>query len=147
LLDLGDNWRLAAMSQESARAVNGMDTSMSQEAPGTETELDPKRASEIVAEGAELIDVRRDYEWEGGRIAGARHVEVNDLVSAADSIPRDRPVIFYCRSGSRSGMAAAAFREAGRDAYNMAGGLEAWVEDGLEIEPEDGEVRAPLPAT
>jgi rhodanese-related sulfurtransferase len=124
-----------------------MDTSMSEEAPATETELDPKRVSELVAEGAELIDVRRDYEWQGGRIAGARHVEVNQLVAEADSIPKDRPVIFYCRSGSRSGMAAAAFREAGYDAYNMAGGLEAWVEDGLGIEPEDGEVRAPLPAT
>lgn len=120
---------------------------MSEEAPATETELDPKRVSELVAEGAELIDVRRDYEWQGGRIAGARHVEVNQLVAEADSIPKDRPVIFYCRSGSRSGMAAAAFREAGYDAYNMAGGLEAWVEDGLGIEPEDGEVRAPLPAT
>ena len=72
---------------------------------------------------------------------------MNDLAAEADSIPRDRPVVFYCRGGNRSGMAAAAFREAGYDAHNMAGGLEGWVEAGLPIEPEDGEVRAPLPAT
>ena len=120
---------------------------MSEEATANETELDPTRVQQLVAEGAELIDVRRDYEWEGGRIAGARHIEVNDLAAQADSIPRDRPVVFYCRGGNRSGMAAAAFREAGYDAHNMAGGLEGWVEAGLPIEPEDGEVRAPLPAS
>jgi rhodanese-related sulfurtransferase len=120
---------------------------MSEEATASETELDPKRVQQLVAEGAELIDVRRDYEWEGGRIAGARHIEVNDLAAEAASIPRDRPVVFYCRGGNRSGMAAAAFREAGYDAHNLAGGLEAWVASGLPIEPEDGEVRAPLPAT
>jgi rhodanese-related sulfurtransferase len=124
-----------------------MDMTVSEEAPASQAELDPKRVAELIEEGAELIDVRRDYEWEGGRIAGARHVEVNQLVAEADSIPKDRPVIFYCRSGSRSGMAAAAFREAGYDANNMAGGIEAWVEAGLPIEPADGEVRAPLPAS
>jgi hypothetical protein len=29
----------------------------------------------------------------------------------------------------------------------MAGGIQAWVDAGLEIEPADGEVRSPLPAT
>jgi rhodanese-related sulfurtransferase len=37
-------------------------------------------------------------------------------------------------------MAADAFRVAGYDAYNMAGGLEAWVDSGLPIEPADGRV-------
>ena len=54
-------------------------------------------------------------------------------------------MLFYCRSGNRSGMAAEAFREAGYDAHNLAGGIEAWAEAGRPLEPEDGEVRAPLP--
>jgi rhodanese-related sulfurtransferase len=120
---------------------------MTDEQSTNEVELDPKRVAELVAQGAVLIDVRRDYEWEGGRIPGARHIEVNELTSQAESIPKDQPVIFYCRTGNRSGMAAAAFREAGYDAHNMAGGIQAWVDAGLEIEPADGEVRAPLPAT
>ena len=49
-------------------------------------------------------------------------------------------MIFYCRVGSRSAMAAQAFRAAGYDAYNMTGGLAAWVATGLEIEPEGGTV-------
>jgi rhodanese-related sulfurtransferase len=124
-----------------------MDMKVTEDAPTGEVELDPKRVAELAAQGAVLIDVRRDYEWEGGRIAGARHIEVNELIAQAESIPKDQPVIFYCRTGNRSGMAAAAFREAGYDAHNMAGGIQAWVDAGLEIEPADGEVRAPLPAS
>jgi rhodanese-related sulfurtransferase len=124
-----------------------MDMDMTEGARANEAELDPKRVAELAAEGALLIDVRRAYEWEGGRIAGARHIEVNELVAQAESIPKDKPVVFYCRTGNRSGMAAAAFREAGYNAHNMAGGLHAWVDAGLEIEPADGEVRDPLPAS
>jgi rhodanese-related sulfurtransferase len=124
-----------------------MDMAMSEGAPTKEVELDPKRVADLLAQGAVLIDVRRDYEWEGARIPGATHIEVNELTAQAESIPKDQPVIFYCRTGNRSGMAATAFREAGYDAHNMAGGIEAWVDAGLEIEPAGGEVRAPLPAS
>ena len=42
-------------------------------------------------------------------------------------------------------MAVAALREAGFEAFNIAGGLQAWVEAGKPVEPPDGGVRAPLP--
>lgn len=112
-----------------------------------DTELTAERLAELVDAGAQLIDVRRSYEWEAGRIAGARQIEMNELTANADSIDRDRPVIFYCRTGNRSGMAADAFREAGYDAYHLAGGIEGWVADGRALDPEDGVVRPPLPAT
>ena len=112
-----------------------------------ETELTPARAAELIEAGATLIDVRGPVEWDAGRLEGARHIEMNELTAAADSIPRDRPVLFYCRSGNRSGMAADAFREAGYDAYNMAGGLQAWVDEGRPLQPEDGAVVAPPPAS
>jgi hydroxyacylglutathione hydrolase/adenylyltransferase/sulfurtransferase len=111
----------------------------------TETHLDVTRAAELIEAGALLIDVRQPHEWEGGRLAGARHIEVNELTAAAGSIDRERPVLFYCRSGARSGMAAEAFRQAGFDAFNLAGGIESWVAEGRQIEPADGEIRAPLP--
>lgn len=112
----------------------------------TETEIDPQRAAAAIEAGeAELIDVRRPHEWEAGRIEGARHVEVNDLTREAESIPRDRTVIFYCRSGSRSALAAAAFKQAGWDARNLAGGLRAWVGQGLPLDPADGEVAESRP--
>lgn len=113
----------------------------------TETEISPQRATELADSGAVLVDVRRPYEWEAGRIAGARHVEMNDLAGNAESVPRDRPIVFYCRSGNRSALAAAAFRQAGWDAYNLEGGLQEWVEQGLELDPPEGEVAPPQPGT
>jgi len=116
-------------------------------ADAIETEIAPPRAEELIASGAVVIDVRRRYEWDGGRLAGARHIEMNELAPAAESVPRDRPVLFYCRGGNRSAMAVEAFREAGFEAYNIAGGLQAWADSGRPLDPEDGEVRAPLPAS
>jgi rhodanese-related sulfurtransferase len=88
----------------------------------------------------QLVDVREDYEHDAGRIAGARHLELGRLAAEADTIERDRPVVFYCRVGARSAMAASAFRRAGWEAYSMAGGLEAWDRAELPLEPEDGHV-------
>ena len=104
-------------------------------------DLSPERVAELVRAGeAELIDVREGYEREAGRIEGSRHIETERLASRAETVPRDRPVIFYCRLGARSAMAASAFRAAGFDAYNLDGGIQAWVDSGLAIEPEDGYV-------
>jgi rhodanese-related sulfurtransferase len=104
-------------------------------------ELQPEHAAELLREnGAQLVDVREPYEHEAGRIAGARHIELDQLSEQATAIARERPVVFYCRVGSRSALAAQAFRAAGYDAYNLAGGLAAWVASGLEIEPEGGSV-------
>jgi rhodanese-related sulfurtransferase len=88
----------------------------------------------------QLIDVREDYEWEAGRLEGARHIELERVAGQADTIDRDTPVVFYCHVGSRSGMAADAFRRAGFDAYSMDGGIAAWHERGLPLEPSDGYV-------
>jgi hydroxyacylglutathione hydrolase/adenylyltransferase/sulfurtransferase len=108
-----------------------------------EIDVSPDRVAELQRAGdVQLIDVREDYEWEAGRIAGARHVELGRVAAEAASIDRDHPVVFYCRVGSRSGMAADAFRSAGYDAYSMAGGLVAWDQRGLPLEPDDGTVAA-----
>jgi rhodanese-related sulfurtransferase len=117
------------------------------EETATETELSAERVAELIESGAFVVDVRRSYEWEAGRIPGATHIEMNDLAANAESVPRDRPVVFYCRSGSRSGLAAAAFRESGWDAYNVEGGITAWVEQGHELDPADGEVAPPRPGS
>jgi rhodanese-related sulfurtransferase len=111
----------------------------------TSIHLSPAAAAELIEGGADTIDVRTDSEWEAGRLEGARHVEVNELTANAESIARDEPVLFYCRSGNRSGMAADAFRQAGWNAFHIDGGLVAWVEMGLPIVPEDGTVTSQVP--
>ena len=106
-----------------------------------DVDVSPERVAELQREGdLQLVDVREDYEWEAGRIAGARHVELERVASQAPTIDRERPVVFYCRLGARSGMAANAFRRAGYEAYSMDGGITAWAQRGLPLEPEHGEV-------
>jgi rhodanese-related sulfurtransferase len=106
-----------------------------------DVDVDPEHAKQLIEEGGvQLVDVREPHEWDAGRIAGARHIELERLASEADSLDRERPVLFYCRLGARSGMAANAFRRAGWEAYSMDGGLEAWDRAGLPLEPESGHV-------
>ena len=109
-------------------------------------ELTPERAAALVESGeAQLIDVRQDFEWELSRIPGAVHVPLDQLPARTAELNGEGTIVFQCRTGARSGMAAQAFRASGREAYNLAGGIEAWVEAGRPIDPADGEVRAPLP--
>ena len=106
-----------------------------------ESDYTPQQVAELLSqETIQLIDVRQAHEHEAGRIAGDRLIELSDLAAQAPSIDRDRPVVFYCRSGSRSAMATQAFRGAGFDAHNMAGGLLDWRAAGLPLQPADGYV-------
>ena len=105
------------------------------------SELSPERVAELWGRGeVQLIDVREPYEHEAGRIEGARHIELERLPSEAETIDHDRPVVFHCRLGARSGMATQAFRAAGYDAHNMTGGLQAWADAGLPLAPPGGYV-------
>ena len=104
-------------------------------------DLTPRQVAELVDAGdAQLVDVREPYEHEAGRIAGDVHIVLERLTAEAAAIDRERPVVFYCRSGSRSDLAAQAFGASGYEAHNLTGGLKAWVADGLPIEPADGRV-------
>jgi rhodanese-related sulfurtransferase len=104
-------------------------------------EYTPREVAELLQSGQiQLIDVRQGYEHEAGRIAGDRHIELARLAAEAETLDRERPVVFYCRSGARSAMATEAFRGAGFDAYNLAGGLLDWDAAGLPLEPDGGYV-------
>ena len=84
--------------------------------------------------------MREPYEREAGHVAGTLHIELENLAANAGSIDPERPVIFQCRVGSRSLMAAQAFRRAGYDAYSMAGGVAQWAGEGRPLVPDDGYV-------
>jgi rhodanese-related sulfurtransferase len=103
--------------------------------------MNPQQAADLLRTGdAQLVDVREPYEHEAGRIAGSLHIELQDLPAEAGSLDRERPILFYCRTGSRSALAADAFAASGYDARNLDGGLKAWVGAGLPIEPSTGRV-------
>jgi rhodanese-related sulfurtransferase len=106
-----------------------------------DSDYSPKQVAELHEQGEiQLIDVRQAYEHEAGRIAGDRLIVLAELASQAETIERERPVVFYCRSGARSAMATRAFRGAGYEAFNLAGGLIEWEASGLPLEPAGGYV-------
>ena len=107
---------------------------------GDQIDVDPAHAREMIQEGVQLIDVRETYEHDAGRIEGARHIELERLAGQAETIDKDEPVLFYCRLGARSAMAAQAFRGAGYEAYSLTGGLTRWNEEGLPLDPPEGTV-------
>jgi rhodanese-related sulfurtransferase len=108
----------------------------------SEIEVEPARVAAWLAEdpGVQLVDVREDYERAAGHIEGSRHIELGQLTSQAATIAADRPVVFYCRVGSRSLMAAQAFRTASFQAHSMSGGLVRWAQEGRPLSPADGHV-------
>ena len=104
------------------------------------TAVDARTASELISGGAQVVDVRGDEEWEGGRIEGARHIRLDQLTQETAGLDRAQPVVFYCRAGNRSELPANAFRASGWEAYHIDGGLTAWAEAGLPLDPADGKV-------
>jgi rhodanese-related sulfurtransferase len=103
-------------------------------------DIDRSEARKLIEDGAQLLDVRADHEWEAGRIAGATHLPLAELAERTGEIDRERPVILYCRGGNRSTMAAAALAEAGYDAMKLEEGIVGWDEEGLPLEPDEGYV-------
>ena len=72
--------------------------------------------------------------------SGTLHIELGKLSSAADTLEREHPVVFYCRVGGRSTMAAQALRAAGFRAHSMSGGLQRWAQESRPLSPEGGYV-------
>jgi rhodanese-related sulfurtransferase len=107
-----------------------------------EIDVEPERLLAWLSEdpGVQVIDVRESHERDAGHIEGTRHIPLGSLTGEAATVDRERPVVFYCRVGARSQMAAQAFRAAGFAAYSMSGGLLRWAKEGRPLAPEGGEV-------
>lgn len=105
-----------------------------------EIAVEPARVAEWLAEDPDLqvVDVREPYEREAGHIAGSVHIELAQLPARAGELDGGRPVVFYCRVGSRSLLAAQAARASGLRAHTMEGGLLRWAQEGRPLVPEDG---------
>ncbi len=107
-----------------------------------QTDIDPAQLVDLLERGeqVQVVDVREPYEREAGHIADTRHIPMVELTSRAAEIERDVPVVFYCRVGARSDMAAQAFRASGYKAMSMRGGLVRWADENRPLSPEGGHV-------
>jgi rhodanese-related sulfurtransferase len=87
---------------------------------GGNTDVDIKG---MIAEGALLLDVRTPGEFNSGHAKGAVNIPLQNLSNhIADIKAKGKPVVAYCRSGNRSGMAAKLLGQHGIEAVN-AGSL------------------------
>ena len=115
---------------------------MTEEAPQESgpREVSREEAKDLLEGGAQLVDVRVGHEWEAGHIAGATHLPLEGLAERNDELDPGRPVVLYCRGGTRSSMAAEALDGAGFDAVKLREGIVGWEEAGLELDSEDSYV-------
>ncbi len=88
--------------------------------------------------GMEVIDVRGQSEWEGGHLPGVRNIPLGYLTDHLDELPRDRPLVLHCQSGSRSAIGASLLRARGfENVFTFEGGFAAWEKAGHRVEREE----------
>lgn len=75
-----------------------------------------------------LLDVRTDAERKSGTIRGSLHIPINKLRSKLGDLEKykNKEIICFCRTGSRSLTAASILYKAGFNAANMKGGIVTW---------------------
>ncbi len=76
-----------------------------------------------------VLDVREPTEAAICAIPGAPLLPMGQLAQRIDELPRDRPIVAYCRSGARSAQATRFLRDKGLDVVNLHGGILAWIDD------------------
>ena len=76
--------------------------------------------------GAWLLDVREQDEWDRGHAPSAHLVPLSELGARVAEIPTEQQVMVVCLRGARSLRAATALAESGVDAVNVSGGMLAW---------------------
>lgn len=96
-------------------------------------DLSPQEAVRLVDEGALLLDVREDHEWQAGHAPQATHLPMSRIGAEVARLPADRLIVCVCHVGARSAAVAEALTNAGYSAANLAGGMDAWAAHGLPV--------------
>ena len=98
-------------------------------------DYDPTQTQDEVQKGALLVDVREPSEWNAGHIPNAQHIPMGQIASRLSELPRNRKIIFTCRSGNRSGHVKDTLidQHGYTDVHNQLGGIIAWQLEGLPI--------------
>lgn len=89
--------------------------------------------------GGRLLDVREDYEWDAGHAEGALHIPLGELPDRLEELDPDEDLLVICRTGGRSARAAQWLVAHGYSAFNVAGGMDAWLTAGLPLVAEGGQ--------
>lgn len=115
---------MAVLAYEASRARGGGQS------------VGPMDAVRLINQGAVLLDVRSQAEFDAGHILDARHVPQDQLASSTETLKKykDKVVIACCESGMRSGAAARVLQAQGfTKVVNLKGGLQAWRAENLPL--------------
>lgn len=97
-------------------------------------ELSPVELRELIKHNQadiELIDVRDTFEYQQLHLKGSKLIPLSSITARMQEINWDKKVIFICRSGNRSGMAARALAsQFGKVSSNLRYGLQECLQDG-----------------
>jgi rhodanese-related sulfurtransferase len=102
-------------------------------------EVDVEQTLARLGQGARIIDVREDNEWQRGHAAGAEHMGRGIIERDVETaVPEhDAELILYCGGGYRSALAADNLQRMGyTNVYSLAGGWKAWNDAGAPVEGE-----------
>jgi rhodanese-related sulfurtransferase len=114
ILAVGVFWVLSSKSVPAVRS-------------STAVEISPDQANEKILQGAFILDVRTQAEYDQTHIADSTLIELSELPDRLDELPREREIVVVCRSGNRSKQALSVLQDAGiTRASSMAGGIKAW---------------------
>lgn len=81
-----------------------------------------------------LVDIRNDHELISGVLPRALHIPLGHLAEAFEQLPKDKSLVFYCRSGVRSVSASEfALAQGAQNVAHLSGGILAWINAGLPI--------------
>lgn len=106
--------------------------------------ITPAEVYEIITNDEDyiILDVRTQDEYNEGHLDKALLIPVDDLEKVVDKLPKEKPIIVYCRSGVRSRKAAEILVENGfSEVYDM-GGILDWQKEGFPVIVEEGAVSA-----
>ncbi len=94
---------------------------------GRRGDLRSGEARSLVAGGAHLVDVRTSREFAAGHLPGATNVPLQELERRLGSLgPKDRPIVVYCHSGQRSGVAKRLLLANGFTKIHNLGAMSSW---------------------
>ena len=100
-------------------------------------QVGPVEATSMINhQNAVVLDVRKDDEYSQGAIVNAIHIPLEEIDNHLKKIEKykDKSIIVYCRTGSRSVSACSKLKKHGFDAvFNLGGGVLAWQKDNLPL--------------
>lgn len=98
--------------------------------------VQPIEVGDLLNDGALLIDVREQNEWDEARIPGAVLKPMSQINDWYQDLPREQTIVFSCRSGQRSAQVVnALITQAGFDnVVNLVGGIIGWAHADLAVE-------------